>query len=99
MQFVKTRANELAILGKPMDRGDLIEMILNGLNNEYKSIINVVNGYDVPIFFDELHKKLINKELSSYLQHLSSSPLPAIVNTTRSRSNIENLKGKDKKLP
>ena len=34
MQFIKTRADELALLGKPMDDEDLIEKILARLDDE-----------------------------------------------------------------
>ena len=64
MQFIKTRADELAILGKLMDHEDPIETIPNGLDDDYKPIIDVVNSCDTLILFEELHEKLINKELS-----------------------------------
>lgn len=62
--FIKTRADELATLAKPMDHEVLIKKILDGLDDDYKSIIDVVNGHDATIQFDELHEKLINKTLS-----------------------------------
>ena len=65
MQAIKTWAEELAALGKPLDHEDLIEKILEGLDDDYQPIIDAVNGRDTPISFDELHEKLINKELSS----------------------------------
>lgn len=64
MQFIKIRTDELTTLGKPMDHKDLIEKILHGLDGDYKPIIDFINGCDTPISFDELHKKLISKELS-----------------------------------
>lgn len=78
MQFIKSRADELAALGKPMDHEDLIEKILDGLDDDYKSLIDVIDGRDTPISFDELHEKLINKELSLRLSHSVVSPLPAL---------------------
>lgn len=44
----------------------------------YQSIIDVVNGRDSTISFDELHEKLINKELS-LRNKTSPSPLSASV--------------------
>ena len=67
MQLIKACSNELASLGKPMDHEDLIEKILDGLGDNYQSIIDVVNGRETTISFDELLEKLINKEL--LLQH------------------------------
>ena len=91
MLFIKTRANELAALGKPMDVEDLTEKILDGLDDYYKPIINIINGRDTPISFDELHEKLINKELSLYLHLSNSSPLPASTNQVDPRSNLGNF--------
>ena len=81
MQLIKSRANELAALGKALDDEDLIEKVLDGLDDDYKSIVDIINGSDTLISFDELHEKLINKELSLRLTQ-SSSPLPVTVNPT-----------------
>ena len=48
-------------------------------------IIDAVNVSDTPISFDELHEKLINKELS-LRQKNNSSPLPATTNPTHAKS-------------
>ena len=75
MQFIKTCADELAALGKPMDVEDLTKKILDGLDDDYKPIIDIINGRDTPISFDELYEKLINKELSLRLHHSNATPL------------------------
>ena len=62
MQAIKTRADELAILGKPIDDEDLIDQVLEGLSDEYKSVIDAINARDTLISFDELHEKLLNEE-------------------------------------
>ena len=67
MKLIKACTDELASLGKPMDYEDLIKKILDDLGDDCQSVIDVVNGRETPISFDELHEKLINKELS--LQH------------------------------
>ncbi|KAL6315549.1 hypothetical protein AAG906_000852 [Vitis piasezkii] len=85
MQSIKTRADELAALGKPLDQEDLIEKVLEGLDENYQSIIDAVNGRDSTISFDELHEKLINKELS-LRNKISPSPLPASRHATNVRS-------------
>ena len=85
MQSIKARTDELAALGKPLDHEDLIEKILEGLDEQYQSVIDAVNGRDTTISFDELHEKLINKELS--LRNMSSSSLlPASAHPTNVRS-------------
>ena len=86
MQAIKTKADELATLGKPLDHEDLIEKVLDGLEDTYQSVIDAVNSRDTPITFDELHEKLIHKELS--LRNISPSPaLPASAHLTNTRSN------------
>ncbi|PON88911.1 hypothetical protein TorRG33x02_152940, partial [Trema orientale] len=70
---------ELAAINKPMDQEDPIEKILDGLEDDYKPIVDVINGRDTMISFDEFHEKLINKELFLCLQHSSSSRLHATV--------------------
>ncbi|CAH9083683.1 unnamed protein product [Cuscuta epithymum] len=44
MHFIKTAADELALLGKPLDHEDFIETILDGLDESYKSVIDAVDG-------------------------------------------------------
>ena len=82
MQLIKSHADELVALGKPLDDEDLIKKILDGLDDDYKSIVDIINGRDTLISFDELHKKLMNKKLSLRLSQSSSSPLPATTNPT-----------------
>ncbi|RVW61448.1 Retrovirus-related Pol polyprotein from transposon RE1 [Vitis vinifera] len=85
MQSIKTRADELTALGKPLDQEDLIEKVLEGLDENYEPIIDVVNGRNSTISFDELHEKLINKELS-LRNKISPSPLLASAHATNVRS-------------
>ena len=47
-----------------LDHEDLIEKTIDGLDDDYKTILDIINGHNTPISFDELHEKLIMKELS-----------------------------------
>ena len=47
MQAIKTRVDELALLGKPIDDEDLIDRVLEGLSDEYKSVIDAINARDM----------------------------------------------------
>ena len=58
MQFIKCRADQLVTLGKPLDHEDLIDKILDGLDDDYKSNVDIVQASEIPIFFDGLHKKI-----------------------------------------
>lgn len=66
-KFIRLCTDELITFGKPMDHKYLIKKILDGFDNDYKLIIDVINGYDTLILFYELHEKLINKELFLHL--------------------------------
>lgn len=89
MQFIKNWADELALLGKPVDNEDLIDKILDGLGDEYKGIVDAVNAHETPISFDEIHKKLIKKEASFQLQQSQAPPLSfsATANLVNHRNN------------
>lgn len=76
MQAIKSCADQLAALGKKVEHEDLIDRVLIGLDASYNSVVDAVNARDTPISFEELHEKLINKELSLQ-QHSSESLLPA----------------------
>ena len=54
MHFIKTRTDKLALLDKPLEDEDLIEKILDGLDDEYKSIFDTIEGCETLISFDEL---------------------------------------------
>ena len=49
MQSIKTQADELAALGKPLDHEDLIEKVLDGLDENYQFIIDAIN-VETPLF-------------------------------------------------
>ena len=87
LQLVKCRADELAILGAPMNEDDLTEKILDGLRDDYKGLIRAVQARDTMIMLDELHEKLLNFEASlqgvkSEPSHFPASTNPANRNTT-----------------
>ena len=84
--MIKTRVDELALLGKPVDDEDLIDQVLEGLSDEYKSVIDAINARDTLISFDELHEKLLNKEASLQTAQPSPLSLPAMANPTAFRN-------------
>ncbi|XP_021753848.1 uncharacterized protein LOC110719261 [Chenopodium quinoa] len=89
MNVIRVCVDQLAVLGDPCKPDDLIEKVLEGLQDpEYQSVIDATNNRDTLISFDELHKKLLIKEVS--LRNASTtSPLPisAHATTTRQSSN------------
>lgn len=64
MQAIKTCVDNLAALGKTVDREDVIDHVLSGLDSDYNSVVESINARDITISFEELHEKLINKELA-----------------------------------
>ena len=89
MQAIKTKTDQLAALGKPLNHENLIEKILKGLDDDYQLVVDTIKGRDAPISFDELQEKLINKEL--FLRQKNNSlPLPIIANTRSNGINNKN---------
>lgn len=77
---MKTRADELALLGVSMDDDDLTKKILDGLGSEYKNLVHVVHARDTPITFNDLHEKLLTFEAHLQETKLDQSYLPASAN-------------------
>ncbi|CAA7014425.1 unnamed protein product [Microthlaspi erraticum] len=48
LRIIKGKADDLALLGKPIDPEDLTEQILAGLSDDYKPEIDDVNA-DIPL--------------------------------------------------
>ncbi|XP_021776324.1 uncharacterized protein LOC110740136 [Chenopodium quinoa] len=86
MQAIKQCTNHLASMGRPMEHEDIIDKVLLGLDYDiYKSVIDAVNARDAPISFEELHEKLITKELMA-ASSVSSTPFPATVHAAQYRA-------------
>lgn len=98
MQAIKQCTDRLATMGKPMDPEDIIDKILQGLDYEtYKPIIDAVNARDSIISFEELHEKLITRELTAKNNLVASSTsFPATVLAAHYRPNN---KGKQQWAP
>lgn len=70
----------------PVKPEDLIERVLEGLlDPSYQSVIDVVNARDLLITFDELHEKLLIREVSLRTQ-TNTTPLPASIHATSTRN-------------
>lgn len=82
LQTIKAQANELALLGAPLDEEDLIEKILDGLGDNYKELVCVIQARDTPIAFEELHEKLLNFEAFLLATKPEHSHFPATANPT-----------------
>ena len=88
LHSVKARADELALLGAPMDDDDLTERILDELDDDYKELVRAVQARDTSISFDELHEKLLSFEATLQDHKRLPSTVPVTANpAARSGSN------------
>jgi hypothetical protein len=54
--------NEMAVVGKPLDDDDVVSYILNGLDADYNSLIEHVNGMTETISPETLYSRLLDTE-------------------------------------
>ncbi|KAA8532778.1 hypothetical protein F0562_032811 [Nyssa sinensis] len=80
--WLKLCADELAILGAPIDEEDLTEKILDGLGDDYTELVRAVQACDNPISFYKLHEKLLTFEASLQGKTYESAYFPATANLT-----------------
>ena len=86
LQSIKAKADELALLGAPLDAEDLTDKILDGLGDEYKELTRAVQARDMPITFEELHEKLLNFEATVLPSKPDFLQFPATANPTNRNS-------------
>ncbi|CAA7014678.1 unnamed protein product [Microthlaspi erraticum] len=72
-----------------MDHEDQIDLILEGLPDEYKPIVDQVEGRDTPPSIIELHERLLNHEAKLLSNGLTPS-FPAFGNVAQQRSSSNN---------
>ncbi|XP_073367873.1 uncharacterized protein [Aegilops tauschii subsp. strangulata] len=59
---VKSLANTLSSIGKPLRDEEFTSFILNGLDEDYDSLVENVNGRDTPMPPRDLYARLLNTE-------------------------------------
>lgn len=60
LQSIKSHTDGLAILGAPIGEEDLTEKILDGLGDNYKELVHVIQAHDNSVVFDiKLHEKMM----------------------------------------
>ena len=62
MQGLTIRYDELALLGKPVEHDDQVEKLLVGLPEEYKPVVDQIEGKDNTPSIIEIHERLLNHE-------------------------------------
>ncbi|CAA7019426.1 unnamed protein product [Microthlaspi erraticum] len=92
LQGLTTRFDQLAILGKPMEHEDQVELVLEGLPDEYKSVIDQIEGKDTAPTLTEIHERLLNHEgkLLSASSTTISPHFPITANNAHQRNSGNN---------
>lgn len=87
MRSIIDKADKLALLGAAYDHEDLLDIITDGLGDDYRAVVDMVNGRDTPISIDELHEKLIVREhtLSITTPVTTNIPTPVTANAAQAR--------------
>jgi len=85
MRSIIDKSDQLALLGAPYDHEDLLDIITDGLGEDYRAITEMVNGRDTPISIDELHEKLINRENTLKVSSPKDYVVPVTANVTQTR--------------
>lgn len=86
IQGVTTHFDQLAFLDKPFNHEDQIDASLAGLPQEYKTVMDQIEGRDVPPSITEIHECLINHELKlASLSSLPVFPFPITANVAQQR--------------
>lgn len=68
MHFLKSKADELSLIDRPVTDDELTLYVINGLGNAYKDIAGPILSRDTPLRFEELLDKVFEHEL--YLKNL-----------------------------
>ncbi|KAG7599495.1 Reverse transcriptase RNA-dependent DNA polymerase [Arabidopsis suecica] len=95
MKNVVTKADKLALLGSPLPHEDLLDHITTGLDDDYRPIVELVNGRETPISIEELHEKLLNRENTlRTIAETTSTAAPASANMAQHKYNNNNNSSK-----
>lgn len=86
MRTIINKTDQLALLGAALPHEDLLDVVTEGLGEDYRAIVEMVNGRDVPITLDELHEKLINREIALSSSDTSNASVPVTANTVQFRN-------------
>ncbi|XP_019099659.1 PREDICTED: uncharacterized protein LOC109132488 [Camelina sativa] len=80
VQGLVVRFDQLATLDKPYEHEEQIEFLLGGLPEDYKPLIDQIDGRDTPPSMPAIHEKIINYELKFQTQVSTSYVVPVTAN-------------------
>ena len=87
LQGLTSRFDQIALLGKPLDQEDMIEYVIAGLPEEYKTVTDQIEGRDTTPPLTEVHEKLINHELKLATKPEAPPSLPVTAKAAQFRGN------------
>ncbi|XP_010480716.1 PREDICTED: uncharacterized protein LOC104759500 [Camelina sativa] len=95
MRDIINKSDKLALLDAPLPHEDLLDYITSGLGEEYRAVVEMVQGHDTPISIPELHEKLINRENALKVSGKTEFSAPVTANATQfsSRQSNSSLRG------
>lgn len=86
-----TRFDQLALFGKEIEPDDQLDHIFNGLPEDYKSVIDQLNGRETTPTLGEVHEKLLRHEAKLLTAATAaSSSLPVTANAVNYKGNGNN---------
>jgi len=89
-QGLTTRFDELAFLESPLLHEDQLDRILAGLPEDYRPVIEQIQGREKPPSLTEVHEKLINHELRLQTMITEPSPAPVTANAVSYKNSGNN---------
>lgn len=90
VQGLITRFEKIVLLGKPLDHEDQIEYVIEGLPEEYKSVVDQIESRDTPPTITKVHERLLNHEVKLQTQVTVTSPAPISANVVVNNQNRNN---------
>nr|KYP71077.1 hypothetical protein KK1_010320 [Cajanus cajan] len=93
LRSIRVIADELALIGHPIDDLDLVITALNGLGPTFREFTASIRARDSPLLFDELFDKLINFEIFLQREERHQQSLPATAHYTHCY-NASSFRGK-----
>lgn len=94
MRTILTKAEQLALIGAPVEHEHLLDMITEDLGDEFRPVVEMLNARDVLISLEELHGKIINREnalLSA--SAVTTTVIPMTANTAQFSSQQQSSRG------
>lgn len=87
LHSIRSIADELALIGHPIDNLEMVIHALNGLGPTFREFTASIRTRDSPIAFNELYDKLVDFEMFLQREERISTPAPATANLAQRHYN------------